>query len=117
VVLAPADRVVQVIDNLLTNAVSFSPSGGVVTVSVRRAETTLLLEVADRGPGIPEEHLDRLFTRFFSYRPDEQDSSSHTGLGLAIVRAIVEGVGGAVSARNRSERGAVFTVVLPRVER
>jgi two-component system sensor histidine kinase ChvG len=69
--------------------------------------------VRDRGPGIPEEHLGKLFDRFFTYRPDEQRNHRHTGLGLSIVKAIVEGYGGSVHAGNNPEGGAVFEVRLP----
>ena len=70
----------------------------------------------DRGPGIPEAHLDRIFDRFFTWRPDELGSrNGHTGLGLAIVKAIVDGYGGSIAARNRPEGGARFEVRLPAV--
>jgi hypothetical protein len=70
--------------------------------------------VADEGPGIPEEHRDRIFARFFSWRPAEQ-AAEHTGLGLAIVRAIVEGYGGRVCCRPRRPHGSEFVVTLPRL--
>ncbi|HWN43990.1 MAG TPA: ATP-binding protein, partial [Thermoanaerobaculia bacterium] len=70
--------------------------------------------VDDRGPGIPETHIDRIFDRFFRYRPNEPGSrNGHTGLGLAIVKAIVDGYGGSISARNLPEGGARFEVRLP----
>ena len=78
-----------------------------------------MLTVSDRGPGIPREHLDRVFDRFFSYRPADVDrgeaggKNGHTGLGLAITRAVVEGCGGTIAAANRPEGGARFTVRLP----
>jgi two-component system sensor histidine kinase ChvG len=73
-----------------------------------------VVTVEDGGPGIPEEHLEKIFHRFFSYRPDEPPRrDEHTGLGLAIVRAIVEGYGGSVKAENSARGGARFTVELP----
>ena len=70
--------------------------------------------IADHGPGIPDAHLDRIFDRFFTYRPDEPNArDGHTGLGLAIVKAIVEGYGGTVTAANRPEGGTRFEVRLP----
>ena len=71
--------------------------------------------VSDGGPGIPEEHRRRIFSRFFSYRPDndDDDDDGHTGLGLAIVRAIVEGYGGRIDFRNRVGGGVEFVVSLP----
>jgi len=105
----------RVLWNLLGNAVKFSPSGGQVTVTVRASDDGTVLEVADQGPGIPEDQLERVFERFF--RIDEARSHGEgeagTGLGLAIAKAIVELHGGSVSAGNRPEGGAVFRVVLP----
>jgi signal transduction histidine kinase len=71
------------------------------------------MTVDDRGPGIPEAHLDRIFDRFFSWRPDGPGRNGHTGLGLAIVKAIVDGYGGSIAARNRPGGGARFEVRLP----
>jgi two-component system sensor histidine kinase ChvG len=68
--------------------------------------------VSDRGPGIPPGHLDRVFDRFFSYRPGSSDRR-HTGLGLAIARTIVHGFGGTIAAENRPEGGARFVIRLP----
>jgi two-component system sensor histidine kinase ChvG len=72
------------------------------------------VRVADEGPGIPGEHLERIFGRFFSHRPEGGGAAGlHPGLGLAIVKAIVEGYGGSVSAANNDGKGSVFTVRLP----
>ena len=62
------------------------------------------MTIRDHGPGIPEEHLGKIFDRFFTYRPDEQRNHRHTGLGLSIVKAIVEGYGGSVNAGPRLGR-------------
>jgi two-component system sensor histidine kinase ChvG len=125
--LAP-HRLLQVIENLLDNAASFAPPGSEVEVAARREGPWALLRVADRGPGIPPEHLRRIFDRFFSYRPAAAGAKSeaapanapgprleHPGLGLAIVKSIVEGYGGTVLASNREGGGAVFEVRLPAV--
>jgi two-component system sensor histidine kinase ChvG len=117
-VQASPERLTQVFENLLDNAASFSPVGGTVEVRLTREDGTGLVFVDDRGPGIPETHLDRIFDRFFRYRPDEPGSrtesrNGHTGLGLAIVKAIVDGYGGSITARNRPEGGARFEVRLP----
>jgi two-component system sensor histidine kinase ChvG len=69
--------------------------------------------VEDDGPGVPPQHLERVFSRFFTYRPGHAGGRSHSGLGLAIVKAIVEAYGGSVAAANRPEGGARFTVALP----
>ena len=111
---ASEDRLTQVFENLLDNALSFSPPGSTVIVTVGGEEKEIVTRVADMGPGIPEANMTRIFDRFFTHRPDAaRHEGGHTGLGLAIVRTIVEGYGGAIDAAN-AERGAVFTVRLPR---
>lgn len=113
-VLASPDRLAQVYENVLDNALSFAPPGSTVGVRLYREGGEALLEIADQGPGMPPEHLERIFDRFFSWRPhDAEARRHHAGLGLAIVKAIVEGYGGAVAAANRPEGGAVFTIRLP----
>lgn len=106
------DRFAALLDGLLDNAVSFSPAGGVVEVVLARDAAAVRLEVADRGPGVPPEHRERVFDRFFTWRPGEA-RGDHSGLGLAIVRAIVEGHGGSVEVRERAGGGARFVVTLP----
>ncbi len=109
---ASADRLVQVFENLIDNAASFSPPGGGVTLSVAREDGWAVVRIADQGPGIPEEHRERIFDRFFSYRPGETARGGHSGLGLAIVRAVVEAYGGAVAAED-CRNGATMVVRLP----
>jgi two-component system sensor histidine kinase ChvG len=113
-VRAAPERLAQVAENLLDNAVSFAPAGTAVSVRLARTGAQARLTVRDRGPGVPPQHLERVWARFFSYRPaGTGDGKPHTGLGLAIVKAIVEGYGGTVSASNAAEGGAVFEVGLP----
>ena len=117
VVRGSPDRLSQIFENLLSNAASFSPDGGEVLVSLSRRDSTACVQVADGGPGIPPQHLDQVFDRFFSYRPEaaHPESDGHSGLGLSIAAAIAEGYGGGIRARNRSEGGALFEVRLPAV--
>lgn len=107
-------RLGQALGNLLDNAESFSPAGGEVEVALAvEGNERAVIRIADRGPGIPAGNLDRLFDRFFSYRPNEARSRErHTGLGLSIVKSIVEANGGTVTARNREGGGAAFEVRL-----
>lgn len=109
------DRISQIFENLLDNASSFSRDGGEVVVSLRRQDSAAVVEVADSGPGIPPQHLDRVFDRFFSYRPEAEgpEADNHSGLGLAIASAIAEGYGGEIRARNRKQGGASLEVRLP----
>jgi two-component system, OmpR family, sensor histidine kinase ChvG len=112
-VIAAEDRLIQVFENLLDNAVSFTAAGGRIAVAAAPANKAVVVTIRDFGPGIPEEHLDKIFDRFFTYRPDEQRNHRHTGLGLSIVKAIIEGYGGAVRASNNADGGALFEVRLP----
>lgn len=115
-VTASPERLTQVFENLLDNAIDFSPPGGRVTVALagEPGSPAAAVTVEDEGPGIPEEHRERIFDRFFSWRPGaRQDRNGHMGLGLAIVKAIAEGYGGSVAAGNRPGGGARFEVRLP----
>ncbi|HVO40460.1 MAG TPA: ATP-binding protein [Spirochaetia bacterium] len=106
-------RIQQLIENLVDNAAGFTREGGRVLVEVRSEGPMTLLRVSDEGPGIPAEHAERIFDRFFSFRPGE-DRARHAGLGLAIVKSIATGHGGSVRAFNLPERGACFEVRVPR---
>jgi two-component system sensor histidine kinase ChvG len=103
--MAP-ERLTQVIENLLENALSFASTE--VRIELSRTRGYGVISFEDDGPGIPDQHLEKIFDRFFSYRPDQSSAGSagspghHLGLGLAIVKAIVEGYGGAVEASNGS---------------
>lgn len=112
-VMTSADRLTRVFENLLANAVSFSPADGTVTLTLRIEDEQAVITIADEGPGIPDEHLERIFSRFFSYRPDHPDDGGNSGLGLSIVRAVVEAYHGTVTAGARSGGGAKMTVRLP----
>jgi two-component system sensor histidine kinase ChvG len=113
VVRAVPDRLTQVFENLLDNALGFSPPGGTVRVSLSGEPKAALITVADQGPGVPPEHLEKVFARFFSYRPGSPNSNGHAGLGLPIAKAIVEGYGGTIEAANGAQGGARFLVRLP----
>jgi two-component system, OmpR family, sensor histidine kinase ChvG len=112
---ASRDRLAQAFENVLSNARSFAAAETIVDVRVSRDQSHCHIEVADRGLGIPPEHIDRVFERFFSYRPDvDAESGRHTGLGLSIARTIVESYGGTIAGENRSDGpGARFEIELP----
>lgn len=110
-------RLVQVFDNLIENALSFSPAGSTVAIRCRRRGAMIEASVEDEGPGIPDHALERVFERFYTDRP-EQGFGQHSGLGLAISRQIIEAHGGTIRATNRPGKngesgGACFTVALP----
>ncbi len=114
VVLGHDSRLAQVLNNLIDNAVSFSPESGKVEVTITTSEDQILLVVTDEGPGIRGD-ITRIFQRFYTDRPEGEIFGDHSGLGLAISRQIVEAHGGKISAENRSDRsGARFTVKLRR---
>ncbi len=107
------ERLRQAIANIVDNAVSVSPPQGRVTMTAEECNGRVIVRVDDEGPGIPPEHLDRIFDRFFSFRSIPADHTTHDGLGLAIARAIVEGYGGVIRASNRESHGARFEIELP----
>ena len=115
-VLATKGEVHQVIYNLTDNAVKYSGSHGSVRVELRRDGNDVVLTVADNGPGIPEEDLPRVFERFYRVDKARSRAAGGTGLGLSIVQDTVTKQGGTVSAANRPEGGAVFTVRWPAAE-
>lgn len=111
-------RIVQVLRNLIGNAISFSPEGGTVRVQARRQAGWVEVAVEDEGPGIPEAKLEHIFERFYSERPRSERFGQHSGLGLSISRQIVEGFGGTIRAEHRrgpggTLLGARFVVRLP----
>jgi len=113
-IAADAHRLQQVLWNLLSNAVRFTPSGGEVRVATRANATSLSIEVVDTGRGIPAEHLPHVFERFHQVDGSITRTHGGLGLGLSIVRYIVEAHGGTVRAASAgADRGATFTIELP----
>jgi PAS domain S-box-containing protein len=108
---ADANRIGQVFDNLITNAIKFTPAGGRIDVSVRSEDGSIVASVTDTGCGIPPADQPRLFERFF--RSTATSELPGTGLGLTIVRAIVEGHGGEVACHSDEGVGTTFTFTLP----
>jgi two-component system sensor histidine kinase KdpD len=102
----------QVMANLIENALEHTPTSGVIDVSARAANGEVMVEIADRGPGLPTGMERRVFEKFFRVRPKE--ASAGIGLGLAICKGIIEAHGGQISATNRAGGGAAFRFTLPR---
>jgi signal transduction histidine kinase len=111
-VMGDGRRLEQVIQNLVANAVRHTPAGGRITLSSAHVNGRVRLRVQDTGPGIPPEHLPRVFDRFYRVDSARDQASGGSGLGLSIVRAIIHAHGGTVSAENAPEGGARFDVVL-----
>ena len=111
-------RLGQVARNLITNAISFSPDGGAVTLRLESEPGHACIAVEDEGPGIPPGKLEAIFDRFYSERPSGEKFGTHSGLGLSISKQIVEAHGGTIRAENRKDGegrtlGARFVVRLP----
>jgi signal transduction histidine kinase/CheY-like chemotaxis protein len=106
------DRLIQVLTNLISNAVKFSPSGGHVLVSAERQDDDVHIAVRDWGIGIPTADQSRLFQRFQRVNPG-QSAEPGTGLGLAISKAIIERHGGRIVLDSREQAGSTFTIVVP----
>lgn len=111
--LADPDRVLQVVSNLVENALRCTPRGGAVTVRARAGEVA----VADTGPGLEPEELPRAFERFFLHARYGRDRPVGSGLGLAVVKELTEAMGGTVAVESAPGRGSTFTVTLPLPDR
>jgi len=119
---AVEDRLVQVIQNLIANAMSFSPPGGKIFVSASAEKSVVTISVEDQGPGIPPGKEEDIFKRFYSERPVGEAFGQHSGLGLSISKQIVEAVGGEIRAENipspdGTPIGARFIIALQRISR
>jgi signal transduction histidine kinase len=112
-VVGDAARLAQMLDNLVANAIKFTPPGGRVTISASAADGTARLEVSDTGIGIPAADQEQLFDRFFRSSNAISKAIPGTGLGLYITRAIAEAHGGWIEVESREGAGTVFRVLLP----
>ena len=112
-------RLARVIDNLVDNAISFSPPGGLVQIAAMRDDEMVVLRVEDDGPGVPFVEREAIFNRFHSMRPEGEAFGRHSGLGLAIAKAIVEGHGGTICVTGRDDGGpgARFVIRLPAAQK
>jgi two-component system sensor histidine kinase GlrK len=107
------ERILQVLRNLIGNAVKFTPGGGHVTISALPLEKGVRVSVADTGPGIPKEDLDAIFDKFQQAAMTSYNKIKGTGLGLAIVKHIINAHGGKVWVESETGRGCIFIFVLP----
>ena len=111
-------RIERVIENLLDNAVSFSPPGGAIEIAVAAQGGNIEARILDQGPGIPEEEREEVFRRFHSVRPEAEGFGDHSGLGLAIARTIVEAHDGSLAIVDppRGKAGACLVIALPQAD-
>ena len=113
--IADRDRLAQVLDNLLSNAVRYTDDGTAVTVGLRSAPDAVTLSVVDQGPGLTDEQLERVFERFYRADPSRSRALGGSGIGLAIAKALVELMGGRIWAESPGPgQGSTFRVILPR---
>lgn len=112
-IVADRERLLQALGNLVDNALKFTPPGGEVRLRAEGRADAVVLAVEDTGPGIPPDHLPRVFERFYRVDPSRARQSGGAGLGLAITKHIALSHGGRVEAANRPQGGARFTIVLP----
>jgi two-component system sensor histidine kinase ChvG len=108
-------RLARAIENLLSNAVSFSPPDGLVKIACSSVDGDVIIRIEDDGPGVPLHTREKIFDRFHSIRPEGEEFGKHSGLGLAIARTIVTGHDGRISVQDRDDGqpGACFVVRLP----
>ena len=107
------DKMTQVIDNILNNAIKYSPDGGRITVSMKTTDDQMILSVSDQGLGIPKQDLPKIFDRFYRVDRARSRAQGGTGLGLAIAKEIIKQHKGFIWAKSEYGKGSTFTIVLP----
>lgn len=107
------DRMTQVIDNIINNAIKYSPDGGTIYINLKTTESEVILSIKDEGMGIPEEDLDKIFQRFYRVDRARSRAMGGTGLGLAISKEVVEQHGGKIWTESELDVGTEFFVALP----
>ena len=103
----------RALSNLVRNALRYAGDCGPITITARREGSNCIILVTDLGPGVPPEHLDRIFDAFYRTDPDRARNTGGAGLGLAIVKTCIEACGGTATARNRETRGLEVRLTLP----
>jgi two-component system sensor histidine kinase VicK len=107
------DKMTQVLDNILNNAIKYSPDGGNITFSMKTTDSQLILSISDEGLGIPKADLPKIFDRFYRVDKARSRAQGGTGLGLAIAKEIVKQHKGFIWAKSEYGHGSTFTIVLP----
>ena len=107
------DKMTQVLDNILNNAIKYSPDGGEITVSMTTTDTQLIISISDQGLGIPKKDLPMIFDRFYRVDKARSRAQGGTGLGLAIAKEIIKQHHGFIWAKSEYGKGSTFTIVLP----
>ena len=107
------DALTQAMNNLLDNAVKFSPERKEIDIILKKDDTNVILEVKDKGIGIHSDELDKIFDKFYQGRSEVKQSAKGTGLGLTLVKHTVEAHGGRIEVESRVGEGSAFSIILP----
>ncbi len=107
------DKFMQVIDNILNNAIKYSPDGGVITARLLETHNHVILSISDQGLGIPRKDLNKIFDRFYRVDKARSRKQGGTGLGLAISKEVVEALNGRIWVDSQEGRGSTFYISLP----
>lgn len=107
------DKMTQVIDNIINNAIKYSPDGGKITVNMKATDTQMILSISDEGLGIPKKDLPKIFDRFYRVDKARSRAQGGSGLGLAIAKEIIKQHNGFIWAKSEYGKGSTFTIVLP----
>lgn len=110
------DKLTQVLDNIISNALKYSPEGGKITFSIKEQEQQIIVSVSDNGVGIPKENIDKIFDRFYRVDKARTRKLGGTGLGLAIAKEMVEAHGGRIWASSKEGKGTKISFTLPYIQ-
>jgi signal transduction histidine kinase len=113
-VIADYERLVQVLDNLIDNALKATPAGGSIAASADLSGDDVPISIADTGPGIPAKEAKRIFERFYQVDKSRKAGQRGTGLGLSIAQQIVQAHGGEISVESKPGHGSTFVIRLPK---
>jgi signal transduction histidine kinase len=113
-IAADETRIRELLLALVDNAVRYTPPGGTITLRATAGDSHIEVSASDTGPGIPAEHIERVFERFYRVDPSRSREQGGSGLGLSIARAIAEAHGGSLTVSSKEGTGATFTLQLPR---
>lgn len=114
-ILADKDRINQVLMNLISNAVKYTPDGGEIRITISETEDSAVFSIEDNGTGIPEEEVPHIFERFYRADKSRNRMTGGSGIGLAIVKSIVTAHGGSVDVQSRLGKGSCFMITLPKM--
>jgi two-component system phosphate regulon sensor histidine kinase PhoR len=107
-----SDRIRQVLENLISNAIKFTPESGEIKIRLKTKNSQHLLEIEDNGFGIPEDQINKIFDRFYRVSGTETEGISGTGLGLTVVKEIIEAHNWKIMVKSKPEKGSIFYIII-----